>query len=114
MTEPATPTPPPPATGWRARITRVPLWVRIVAPIAGVAVLAIAGLLTYDALVETQDEIAAQCQDALDDAAPGTVHADRPPEACEGLTEDNWNMLHLAWVFENEGIFDDFGIDTDD
>jgi hypothetical protein len=87
----------------RARITRAPLWQRLTGAALALLVLAVGGLLAYDAATDTQDEIAERCTNALDQRPDGDTSR---PDACQGLTDDNWTLVHMHWVLDQEGAFD--------
>lgn len=50
----------------------------------------------------TQDEIAADCQKAIDKTSTKTNR----PEACDGLTDDNYRLILAHWILEQQGAFD--------
>lgn len=62
------------------------------------------GGVTYNVVHKTQDEIATGCSKAL--IARGEPSPTRP-EACEGLTEDNYDKLVIHSIMVDQGYVDD-------
>lgn len=50
----------------------------------------------------TQDEIAADCQKAIDETSTKTNR----PEECKGLSDDNYRLVLAHWILEQQGAFD--------
>lgn len=69
------------------------------------AALLLAGTLAGCSSGRTQDEIAADCEKALSSAATKTNR----PDACDGLTQDNYDALLMHWALQQQGILDDNG-----
>ncbi|WP_409469075.1 hypothetical protein [Streptomyces sp. HC307] len=72
---------------------------------------AIAALLALAALTaacgKSEEEIAADCQKALANTTVGV--GDERPEACEGLSEDDYNALVISQGLRDSGVIDENG-----
>ncbi|MCX4786479.1 hypothetical protein OG369_09875 [Streptomyces sp. NBC_01221] len=69
-----------------------------------------AGLLlvvTLTACGKSEDEIAADCQKAL--AAGATTTKTERPDACEGLSQDDYDALVISQGLKDSGVIDDDG-----
>ncbi|MFD5317522.1 hypothetical protein [Streptomyces sp. NPDC127098] len=81
-----------------------PLWQRLTGGALAIAVLAIAALLTWNAIHETQDDIAERCLPALRERPAGDTSR---PDECDGLTEENYTLLNLSVAIDESGVDDD-------
>lgn len=85
---------------------------RTAACAALLALTAITGL-TACGSNKSQEEIATDCQKALASGAPA-AKADRP-NACEGLSQDDYDALVMSQVLKDTGVIDkDGNVDADE
>ncbi|MGW0599945.1 hypothetical protein ACWD11_22715 [Streptomyces sp. NPDC002776] len=62
---------------------------------------------------KSEEEIAVDCQQALADGATATKT--ERPEACEGLTQDDYDALLMSQALQDSGVVDDDGnVDVDE
>ncbi len=69
------------------------------------ACLLLAGTAAGCSSQRSQDEIAADCEKALSSKATKTNR----PNACKGLTQDNYDALLMHWVLQQQGVLDENG-----
>lgn len=50
---------------------------------------------------KSQDEIAAECEKAIDSTSTTTNR----PDECDGLSDENYKLLLAHWILEQQGAF---------
>jgi len=69
-------------------------------------VIAVAAMLLTAASLagcsKSQDEIADECEKAIDSASTTTNR----PDECDGLSDENYRLVLAHWIMEQQGAFD--------